>query len=207
MPEAIVNHVWSRERPWSASLPTQVRSAAVQAGVFQATQLKSEIFRARKQIVVMISANPDSHQPRAGRLALRRIFHGQYPPPAHAPSLCPGVRTVFRLVRTARPDACCDPATRRRHLYRATADVGSFGAVGQAATHRCANAVRLAHRRPSGPSQSGAGRPRAKARRQDWLDAARFWAAVCVSGARLIDDLRDFTDASTLLRLDEPSEV
>ena len=34
-----------------------------------------------------------------------------------------------------------------------------------------------------------------------------FWAAVCVSGARLIDDLRDFTDASTLLRLDEPSEV
>jgi hypothetical protein len=28
-----------------------------------------------------------------------------------------------------------------------------------------------------------------------------FWAAVCVSGARLIDDLRDFTDASTLLRL------
>jgi hypothetical protein len=34
-----------------------------------------------------------------------------------------------------------------------------------------------------------------------------FWAAVCVSGARLIDDLRDCTDASTLLRLDEPSEV
>ena len=28
-----------------------------------------------------------------------------------------------------------------------------------------------------------------------------------VSGERLIDDLRDFTDASTLLRLDEPSEV
>jgi hypothetical protein len=30
--EAIVNHVSSRERPRSASLPTQVRSAAVQAG-------------------------------------------------------------------------------------------------------------------------------------------------------------------------------
>jgi integrase len=42
--------------------------------------------------------------------ALCRILHRQYPQPAHAPRLCPGVQPVLRLVRGSRPDASGDPA-------------------------------------------------------------------------------------------------
>ena len=43
-------------------------------------------------------------------LALCRILHRQYPQPEHAPGICPGVQSVFRLVRKSRPDARRDPA-------------------------------------------------------------------------------------------------
>jgi hypothetical protein len=153
-----------REYPQSAHTPSHARACARFFAWcelwdrFQATWVR--VFRAR------YAMTPDRLAPTAHRETPRSLT-------PLIDSLEPLERqvTIYTGGMPARPDACRNPAPRRRHLYRAAAGRGRLGAVRQAAARGCAHAVRLACRRPSGAGKSRLGRARTEARCEDRLNA------------------------------------
>jgi hypothetical protein len=87
-------------------------------------------------------------------LALCRIFYRQYPQPEHPSGVSSGVQPLSWLVRGPRPDARCDPTTRRRHLYRGAASRG-IGTIGETTARGDPHAVQLAGHRSGCANQPG----------------------------------------------------